>query len=180
MLDNEFCSISAFKIQENSLSAVSIEKKSETIKSPKVTEISPKKKLNVKTRNSEERPHVTGLESGMAKMLRNFAENQKGAKTTLFVQSTSSGYHHGNFAKITLNHVEVVFEKNENGHDRGLHLAVVNLGNGGKVVFSKIFDTYKSCTQLDTFIKTQQFPPNSIIIAACKDDCSKNLSQTAK
>ena len=49
----------------------------------------------------------------------------------------------------------------------------------GKVESTKCFDTFKSSEEIDAFVK-QGVPEGRIILAACQDECTKNLSQTAK
>ena len=44
---------------------------------------------------------------------------------------------------------------------------------------AKAFDTYKSSVELQKFIDVG-VPPRHMIIAACKDDCVTNLSQSCK
>ena len=70
---------------------------------------------------------------------------------------------------------------NESGHDRGLHVVIINNSNG-KIEFAKVFDTFKSSSQLEQFI-TQDFleiPPGSIIVLACKDECTKEITEGIK
>ena len=69
------------------------------------------------------------------------------------------------------------FEKNENGHYRGLHIAIIN-PDDGTVESAKVFDTYATCTKLDLFIK---WPPKDgrIMAVACKDECTTKLSNIA-
>lgn len=69
-------------------------------------------------------------------------------------------------------------ENNENGHQRGLHIVVFNPFQG-IVNVAKVFDTYKSSYQFGEFI-AQQIPDEHIVIAACKDDCTQNLSNEGK
>ena len=68
--------------------------------------------------------------------------------------------------------------KNENNNERGLHIVVINPLNG-KVLKAKVFDTYTDCKSLDTFIK-KEVKNGQIIVAACKDECTLKLSDTAK
>lgn len=55
----------------------------------------------------------------------------------------SAGYEAGNYAKIMVNDHEVFCEKNEHNHFRGLHIVVIHPKNG-VVMFSQVFDTYKT------------------------------------
>ena len=50
------------------------------------------------------------------------------------IQAESAGFKHGNKASIHINDLQVEFEKN-NGHYRGLHIAVINPENG-KTIFA--------------------------------------------
>lgn len=54
-------------------------------------------------------------------------------------------------ASITVNDKEVSILKNENGHDRGLYIAIINPQTGA--VAGMVFDTYESSTKFDNFIK---------------------------
>ena len=59
-----------------------------------------------------------------------------------------------------------------------MHIVIIDKDNG-KVVSSRVFDTYKSSADFEKFI-LNDVPVDSIVIAACKDDCSKNLSEKSK
>ena len=67
--------------------------------------------------------------------------------------------------------------KNEHGHYRGLHIAIFNPFNG-VVVKARAFDTYKTSVDLDGFIHAG-IPEGYIVVAACMDECSTNLSKAA-
>lgn len=90
------------------------------------------------------------------------------------MQVSSAGYNGGNLAKITIDGVPVRCEKNSQGHYRGLHIVIINPANG-EVALAKVFDTYKYSKAFDDFI-AGGIPELYIVIAACKDDCTKNLS----
>ena len=47
------------------------------------------------------------------------------------------------------------------------------------MVTARVFDTYHSSKELDAFIKTK-VPKDHIVVAACKDECVNNLSNTVK
>ena len=68
---------------------------------------------------------------------------------------------------------------NEFKHYRGLNFAVINPYNG-KVWFAQVFDTYVSSESFEKWISETEIPVGFIIAAACKDECSKNLSQKVK
>ena len=53
----------------------------------------------------------------------------------------SAGFDNGNFAKITINGEQVKLDPNEHGHNRGLHIVVVN-PEDGKIELAQVFDTY--------------------------------------
>ena len=55
---------------------------------------------------------------------------------------------------------------------------VMNTRNG-KVETSQVFDTYKSSEKFEAFID-KKIPAGFMVIAACKDDCTTNLSTKAK
>lgn len=67
---------------------------------------------------------------------------------------------------------------NENNNFRGLHLVVINPKNG-KVETARAFDTYESSEEFDKFLNTY-IPDQYIIVAACKDECTTNLSNEVK
>ena len=48
----------------------------------------------------------------------------------LLIQVTSSGFKAGNNAKIMINDKDVKMELNENSHERGLHIAVLDKKGG--------------------------------------------------
>ena len=102
---------------------------------------------------------------------------------TLIVQAMSAGYAAGNFARIYLNDRQITLLPNENKHDRGLHMVVINPASG-KVVLAQVFDTYKSSDMFEElFVKSKRMLELSfgyIVAAACKDDCVRNLSEDAK
>ena len=52
---------------------------------------------------------------------------------------------------MTLNEVPIEIGQNENGHFRGIQIAVVNPQNA-KVEFAKAFDTYSEPWGFDQFI----------------------------
>ena len=66
-------------------------------------------------------------------------------------------------------------EKNDNDHYRGLHIVILNPSKG-TIEFAMVFDTYESSDSFEEFISGKNFPKGSIIIAACKDECTSNLS----
>ena len=47
------------------------------------------------------------------------------------------------------------------------------------VELARVFDTYAGSGELETFI-AQEMPDDLIIIAACKDECSRKLSTVVK
>ena len=57
-------------------------------------------------------------------------------------------------------------------------MIIINRYNG-KVESANVFDTYKNGNFFDAFIQTP-VPKGSIVVAACKDECSTNLSDSAK
>ena len=63
-------------------------------------------------------------------------------KKLIVLQASSSCFKSINQAKITINDKKIDVDPNENGHTRGLHLAVIN-PNNGKVVYTSVFDTYQ-------------------------------------
>lgn len=100
-------------------------------------------------------------------------------KQVLIVQVQSSGFDGANFAKITLNGLQVNVQKNESLHYRGLHLVIFNPENG-LVHTATVFDTYETSEGLDMFIANigRNLPDGFIVIAACQDDCVKAMTNT--
>ena len=45
-----------------------------------------------------------------------------------------------------------------------------------KIILNKVFDTYKSSEELDSFISSSANQLSYIIIVACMDECTQNLS----
>ena len=69
-----------------------------------------------------------------------------------------------------------MLEKNVNNHYRGLHIAVIDPARA-KLVFCRVFDTYKSSDEFVDFIDNQDYITNGdIIVAACKDECVNRLN----
>ena len=50
----------------------------------------------------------------------------------------------------------------------------------GKVVSRKVFDTFKSSEELDTFITSGSIPSGYIVAAGCQDECATRFSEVAK
>lgn len=96
----------------------------------------------------------------------------------MFIKASSAGFNSGDFAKISINDIEVQVEANTDNHYRGLHMVIVN-PNNGFVNSAKVFDTYKTSEHFDNFIHAF-IPDKSIVVAACKDECSVNLSNEGK
>ena len=102
-------------------------------------------------------------------------------KYILVVQASSAGKEGGNFAKIHLNGFQVNMAVNKQGHYRGLHIVVVN-PRSGLVVHAAVFDTYQLSFYMELFIyKYLDYYRDDIfghiVIAACMDDCTKELSE---
>ena len=73
--------------------------------------------------------------------------------------------------------------KNSNGgdnHGRGLNIAVIN-PDDGRIKMGRAFDTHESSEEMEKWIKNdEKVSKGCIVAAACKDDCSANLSDTVK
>ena len=93
------------------------------------------------------------------------------------VTAASAGFEGGNYAKITVDGEVIDCGKNENGHDRGVHIVVINPLTG-KVRNAKVFDTYKSSEEWNNFILT--VPQGYVVAVACKDECSKSWNWGGK
>lgn len=98
---------------------------------------------------------------------------------TIVIQAASAGYTSGNSADITINDDPVGLEKNENNHQRGLHIVIIDPSNY-KLVAAKIFDTYKSSNAFEEFISGDHLREGFVVVAACKDECTANLSPVVK
>ena len=96
----------------------------------------------------------------------------------MLIQAVSSGFDGRDYARITINDAQVPVKENHTGNYRGLHIVIINPENG-HISFAGVFDTYTSSEHLEKFI-AHDVPRNHIIVAACKDECVKNLSQTCK
>ena len=69
-------------------------------------------------------------------------------------------------------------EKNRSDHYRGLHVVIIHPFNG-RVEEAKVFDTYAESEGFDAFV-SRGIPEGRIVVAACKDDCTRKLSQAGK
>ena len=94
------------------------------------------------------------------------------------ISAQSAGFEGGNFAITAIDDGPVVVEKNSDGHYRGLHIVALH-PETGKVLLAKCFDTYKSGDEFDAFIQ-EPLPKDSVIVAACADDCISHLSFPGK
>ena len=90
----------------------------------------------------------------------------------------SGGYQAGDFAVIDINTKPVYLNRNSNSNYRGLHIVILDI-NTGKTLYAQVFDTYTTSEYIDKFIKFD-FPEGSVVVAACKDECAKNLSNDAR
>lgn len=112
--------------------------------------------------------------------LRSLKWDAKDQIETYVITALSGGFNGGNFAKITIDDKEIKCRPHENGHDRGLHMVIMDPSDG-KIVMARIFDTYTSSFDLELFIDfMNESDDGFIIIVACKDDCVKNLSDKCK
>ena len=99
-------------------------------------------------------------------------------KNYIVIQASSAGFEGGDSARISINDVAVEVEANENNHYRGLHIVVISPGNG-EVQWARAYDTHMDKTAMDQFIGAG-LQKNSIVVAACRDDCVARLSELAK
>ena len=95
--------------------------------------------------------------------------------STIVVEASSGGWNAGNFAQIKVNGEKVKLRNNSSGHDRGLHLVVIDQKTG-EVTAAQVFDTYQSSDAIEKFISSDGVPQGSIVVAACKDDFQRALS----
>ena len=94
----------------------------------------------------------------------------------MVVNASSAGFDAGNFAKIKIDDVEVEFPKPAT--ERGLHIVILD-PKSGHIKNAGIFDTYKSSESLNEFI-FKGVPQGDIVVAACKDECTRAMSSTGK
>lgn len=64
------------------------------------------------------------------------------------IEVESAGYHAGDYARITVDGVRILLDRNDDGHCRGLHIVVINPKNGD-IELAKVYDTYDSSDDLD-------------------------------
>ena len=71
---------------------------------------------------------------------------------TLVIQANSAGLEKAGrmAAEIRVDGIKVDMAKNENGHFRGIHIAIINAD--GKSMISRVFDTHTSSEQFEIFI----------------------------
>ena len=91
---------------------------------------------------------------------------------------SSAGFEAGNYARVSINNVPVKVELNASGHDRGVHIVVINKSNF-EILAAKVFDTYKSSVGLKKFM-SEEIPVGAIVVAACKDECTTALTWETK
>lgn len=56
-----------------------------------------------------------------------------------------------------------------------MHIVIID-NYTGKVHLTRVFDTYKSSDKFDDFTSKTVIPNHFIVAAACKDECSEQLS----
>lgn len=74
-----------------------------------------------------------------------------GGGDTIIIQAESAGCDGGDLAAITINNVTVEMSNDTKDH-RGLHIVVINPSTGG-VELARVFDTYESSDDFDSFTK---------------------------
>ena len=85
----------------------------------------------------------------------------------------------GNFARITIDGVPILIERNPSDNYRGLHIVVLN-ASSGEVILAKVFDTYESSQLFEEFIDSKSIDHGNIVVGACQDECANQLSAKAK
>ena len=69
---------------------------------------------------------------------------------------------------------------NKYGHDKGLHIVIINQFNY-RVLFSQVFETHIKSDSFDQFISNGiPIPFGYIVAAASKGDCITNMSSKGK
>lgn len=99
----------------------------------------------------------------------------------MVIAAESAGFDGGNFVKIQINGQNVDLEASEACNMEGLHIVVINKVNGD-ILCKKVFDVKISFEELDNFIKNigMKLQDGSIIVAACKNECTNKMSMDAK
>ena len=69
-------------------------------------------------------------------------------------------------------------EENSSSHCRGLHMLII-CPISRKIKVQKCFDTYTSSEDLEKLIDNEILD-GDFVIAACKDECARNLSHKVK
>ena len=108
-----------------------------------------------------------------------FDESREGPFGTHVIQAFSSNFDGKAPAKITINDKVIKPVKNENGNFRGMHIVAVD-PQDGKIYENHVFDTYESSDTMEKWIKKNYIRLDWIVIAACEDECAKNLSNYVK
>ena len=99
-----------------------------------------------------------------------------GPVDTYVINVESCGFDSGNKATIKINDQIMEINENENKHHRGLHIILIN-GEDGTIDHAKAYDTYESSRKLEEFIDSPLARTKGhIVVAACKDECSQQLS----
>ena len=96
----------------------------------------------------------------------------------MVIQAVSAGYNAGNFAKITINDILINPEAKASDigrTNRGLHVIIMDSADGS-ISLCLVFDTYKSSDEFEDWISKNNVNEGMIVIAACKDDCTTNMS----
>ena len=71
-------------------------------------------------------------------------------------------------------------EKNVSSHYRGLHVVCIDQETG-EIKVAQVFDTYRDSIGIEYMTNDEdKFSQGDIVVAACKDDCQRKLSKTAK
>ena len=73
-------------------------------------------------------------------------------KNLIVCKAMSAGFHAGDYAKIFVNDKQIDCGKNEHGTKRGLHIVLLDKDTG-VLEKAKVFDTYKTSTNINKFIK---------------------------
>lgn len=91
------------------------------------------------------------------------------------IQALSAGFKHGNTARIVVNDKDVLEKAG-----RGMNIVVL-AGQNHEVMFSHTYDTFASAKASEQIVEDEAaVPVGSVIIVACKDECSRKLSQGVK
>merc|ERR1711998_305299 len=98
-----------------------------------------------------------------------------GAEGGSKIQAMSAGYKTGNTARVVVNDVDVLEKAG-----RGINVVVL-AGQNHEVMYQKTYDTHASEKQSELLAADEaSVPVGSVIVAVCKDECQKKLTDSVR